>query len=140
MGLLACIASFFPAISASGMCTGGRIKHHLKWRLPDLRNVVLFVGYQAEGTRGRWLLNGAKSTRIHGEEFPVRARVASLHAFSGHADHGELLRWLGGFERPPQQTFIVHGEPEASQALQADLQQWGWHTTLPTQEAVFSIG
>lgn len=126
-------------ISASGMCTGGRIKHHLKWRLPDPRNVVLFVGYQAEGTRGRWLLNGAKSTRIHGEEFPVRARIASLHALSGHADHDELLHWLGRFERPPRQTFIVHGEPEASQALQADLKQWGWQTTLPTREAVFSI-
>ena len=126
-------------ISASGMCTGGRIKHHLKWRLPDPRNVVLFVGYQAEGTRGRWLLNGAKSTRIHGEEFPVRARIASLHALSGHADHDELLRWLGGFERPPQQTFIVHGEPKASQALQADLEQRGWHTILPAQETIFSI-
>lgn len=118
-------------ISASGMCTGGRIKHHLKWRLPDPRNVVLFVGYQAEGTRGRWLLNGAKSTRIHGEEFPVRARIASLHALSGHADHDELLRWLGGFERPPRQTFIVHGEPEASQALQADLEERGWRTIIP---------
>ena len=126
-------------ISASGMCTGGRIKHHLKWRLPDPRNVVLFVGYQAEGTRGHWLLNGAKSTRIHGEEFPVRARIASLHALSGHADHDELLRWLDGFERPPKQTFIVHGEPKASQALQADLKKKGWYTILPTQETVFSI-
>lgn len=118
-------------ISASGMCTGGRIMHHLKWRLPDPRNVVLFVGYQAEGTRGRWLLNGAKSTRIHGEEFPVRARIASLHALSGHADHDELLRWLGGFERPPRQTFMVHGEPEASQSLQADLGKRGWRTFIP---------
>lgn len=127
-------------ISASGMCTGGRIKHHLKQRLPDPRNVVLFVGYQAEGTRGRWLLNGAKSIRIHGEEFPVRARIASLHALSGHAGHDELLRWLGGFERPPQHTFIVHGEPAASQALQTDLERWGWQATLPAQETVFSIG
>lgn len=126
-------------ISASGMCTGGRIKHHLKQRLPDPRNVVLFVGFQAEGTRGRWLLNGAKSTRIHGEEFPVKARIASLHALSGHADHDELLRWLNEFERPPRQTFIVHGEPEASQALQAELIRRGWQTTIPTQEAVFSI-
>lgn len=126
-------------ISASGMCTGGRIKHHLKSRLSDPRNVVLFVGYQAEGTRGRWLLNGAKSIRIHGENYPVRARIATLHALSGHADHNELLRWLGQFERPPQQTFIVHGEPKASQALHVDLERRGWSATVPTQEAVFSL-
>ncbi|HRQ41583.1 MAG TPA: MBL fold metallo-hydrolase [Chloroflexota bacterium] len=126
-------------ISASGMCTGGRIKHHLKWRLPDPRNVVLLVGYQAQGTRGRWLLNGAKSIRIHGEEFPVRARIASLHALSGHAGHDELLRWLGGFERPPQQTFIVHGEPEASRALQTDLEKWSWQTTIPAREESYTL-
>ncbi len=129
-----------PAIilSASGMCTGGRIKHHLKWRLPNPRNVVLFVGYQAEGTQGRWLLNGAKRVRIHGEEVPVRARIASLHALSGHADHDELLRWLAGFVRPPQTTFIVHGEPKASRALQADVERHGWHTIIPLREQCFS--
>jgi metallo-beta-lactamase family protein len=126
-------------ISASGMCTGGRIKHHLKWRLPDPRNVVLFVGYQAEGTRGRWLLNGARRIRIHGEEFPVRARIASLHALSGHAGHDELLRWLGEFERPPQQTFIVHGEPQASQALQAGLNKQGWHTIIPGRGETYTL-
>lgn len=126
-------------ISASGMCTGGRIKHHLKWRLPDPRNVVLFVGYQAKGTRGRWLLDGAQSIRIHGLEFPVRARIASLHALSGHADHGELLRWLGGFERPPATTFIVHGEAQASSALQVDLRQQGWRTLIPTQGGSYTL-
>lgn len=127
-------------ISASGMCTGGRIKHHLKWRLPDPRNVVLFVGYQAEGTRGRWLLNGAKSTRIHGEQFPVRARIASLHALSGHADHQELMRWLGQFKQPPGQTFIVHGEPEASLALQDGInQQLNWKTIIPEREGSYQL-
>ncbi len=95
-------------LSASGMCTGGRILHHLKWRLPDQRNVVLFVGYQAEGTRGRRLLEGAERVRIHGENIPVRARIVQAHALSGHADRDEILRWLSGFNQPPRQTFIVH--------------------------------
>jgi metallo-beta-lactamase family protein len=83
-----------PAVilSANGMCTGGRILHHLKWRLPDPHNAVLFVGYQAEGTRGRLLLDGAKRIRIHGQEVPVRARVFHLDALSAHADQNELLR------------------------------------------------
>ena len=130
-----------PAIvlSASGMCTGGRIKHHLKWRLPDSRNVVLFVGYQAEGTRGRWLLNGAKRVRIHGQELPVHARIASLHALSGHAGHDELLRWLDSFARPPQITFIVHGEPKASRTLQTGIEKRGWQTRIPAREQCFSL-
>ncbi len=118
-------------ISASGMCTGGRILHHLKWRLPDARNAVLFVGYQAEGTRGRRLLNEAERIRIHGQEVPVRASITSVDALSAHADRDELLRWLGGFEHPPRQTFIVHGEPEASQALAGALRAWEWDVTVP---------
>lgn len=127
-------------ISASGMCTGGRIKHHLKWRLPDPGNVVLFVGYQAEGSLGRWLLNGAAQVRIHGEEVAVRARITSLHALSGHADHNELLRWLSGFSRPPRQTYIVHGEPAASRSLQAVIQQQlGWQTIIPARAESFPL-
>ncbi len=122
-----------PAVilSASGMLSGGRILHHLKWRLPDQRNALLFVGYQAQGTRGRLLLDGAEQVRIHGERFPVRARIFQANALSGHADQAELLRWLETFSRAPQQTFLVHGEPESLGALQAKIQQdLGWETTI----------
>ena len=127
-------------ISASGMLTGGRILHHLKWRLPHEKNVVLFVGYQAEGTRGRNLLEGAQSIRIHGEEFPVRARVAQVQALSGHADQDELLRWLSGFTQAPAHTFITHGETEASQGLQEQISQTlAWHTRIPARGDVFEF-
>ena len=120
-------------ISASGMCTGGRILHHLKWRLPDKRNVVLFVGYQAEGSRGRRLLEGVETIKIHGESIPVRAQIARVDALSGHADENELLRWLGTFPQPPVQTFLVHGEKKGAQALQRTIEErLGWRTSIPT--------
>jgi metallo-beta-lactamase family protein len=109
----------FPSIiiSASGMATGGRILHHLAHRLPDARNTILFMGFQANGTRGQLLKDGAKEIKIHGEMVPVRARIRSIEAFSAHADRTEILRWLRQFKKPPRQTFIVHGEPEAASAL-----------------------
>lgn len=120
-------------ISASGMCNGGRIMHHLKWRLPDKRNVVLFVGYQAEGTRGRLLLEGAKQVLIHGEKVPVQARIVQAQALSAHADQDELLRWLSGFEKPPRHTFVVHGEPKSSQVLQEHIRgRFGWEVSTPS--------
>lgn len=108
-----------PAVilSASGMLSGGRILHHLKWRLPDPRNAVLFVGYQAEGTRGRALVEGAQSLRIHGEVIPARAKITRIDALSGHADREELLRWLSGFSELPSRIYVVHGEPAASLSL-----------------------
>lgn len=119
-------------ISASGMLNGGRILHHLKWRLPDARNAVLIVGYQAEGTRGRLLLEGAKRIRIHGEEIPVRARVMQAHALSAHADRDEIMRWLGGFSRPPRRAFVIHGEPKSSNALAEHIRRrLGWEVTAP---------
>src|SRR5438874_2583959 len=84
-------------LSANGMATGGRVLHHLKHRLPEARNVVLFVGYQAAGTRGRTLLEGAPIVRLLGEEVPVRARIEVLHALSAHADRPEIERWVGTF-------------------------------------------
>jgi metallo-beta-lactamase family protein len=126
--------SKMPAIviSASGMATGGRVLHHLKATLPDSRNTVLFVGYQAAGTRGRQLVDGQKTVKIHGEMIPVQARVALVESMSAHADSNEILRWLGGFTQPPRLTFIVHGEPAAMDALSATiLDKLGWTTKMP---------
>ena len=127
-------ASRAPAIviSSSGMAEGGRVLHHLKAALPDSRNTVLFAGYQAVGTRGRRLVDGEKSVKIHGEWVPVQARVERIESMSAHADAGEIMRWLKGFTRPPQQTFIVHGEPAAQDALAARIQaELGWSTHAP---------
>jgi metallo-beta-lactamase family protein len=121
-------------ISASGMCSGGRILHHLKWRLSDKRNSVLFVGYQAEGTRGRRLLEGAERIRIHGDEVSVKARIAQVQALSGHADQTELLRWLSGFSKAPYKTFITHGESRGSQELQSQIgKHLGWQAIIPSR-------
>jgi metallo-beta-lactamase family protein len=118
-------------ISASGMATGGRVLHHLAHRLPDARNTVLFVGYQAEGTRGRRLLDGEQTVRIHGREVPVRAHVTSVSGFSAHADWTETMRWMDGFEAPPAQTLCVHGEPRALSALQRRISARGWKASVP---------
>jgi metallo-beta-lactamase family protein len=127
-------ASKTPAIiiSASGMATGGRVLHHLKAALPDARNTILFVGYQAEGTRGRQLVNGEKAVKIHGEMIAVRAEVALVESMSAHADSNEILRWLGGFSRAPKITFIVHGEPVAMETLAASIHdRLGWLAKMP---------
>jgi metallo-beta-lactamase family protein len=104
-------------VSASGMLAGGRVLHHLKRLLGDSRNLIMLVGYQAEGTRGRALLEGATSLRIHGEDFPVHARVVELAGLSAHADRTELLRWVGTAPRPPATVFVTHGEPAPARAL-----------------------
>jgi metallo-beta-lactamase family protein len=120
-------------ISASGMATGGRVLHHLARRLPDSRNCILLVGFQAEGTRGRSLEEGVAFVKIHGEMIPVRAEVINLPQFSAHAGRSELLRWLGGMPAPPKQLFLVHGEPSASAALQQAVEsQLGWNVTMPS--------
>jgi metallo-beta-lactamase family protein len=104
-------------IAGSGMATGGRILHHLRRLLPEEATTVLFVGYQAAGTRGRLLRDGALTIKVFGEVVPVRARIMVSDAYSAHADRGEILRWLGGFTRPPTMTYVVHGEPPAAAAL-----------------------
>ena len=109
-------------ISASGMATGGRVLHHLAQRLPDSRNCVLLAGFQAQGTRGRALEEGAKSIQIHGQSVPVRAEVVNLRQFSAHAGRSELMRWLKGVPAQPRQLFLVHGEPAAAQALGSAVQ------------------
>lgn len=119
-------------ISASGMATGGRILHHLKNYAPDSRNTIVLAGFQAGGTRGAALRDGAKELKIHGQYVPVRAEVVSLDMLSAHADREELLRWLGGFEAPPKMTFVVHGEPEASDMLRHSIQEkLGWSARAP---------
>ncbi len=120
-------------ISSSGMATSGRILHHLKWRLPDPRNTVLLVGYQAVETRGDQLQRGAREIKIHGEMVPVRAKVRTIGGLSAHADYKEILIWLRNFKRPPRMTFIVHGEPESGTGLATHIQkELGWKTYLPS--------
>ena len=119
-------------IAASGMATGGRVLHHLKAFAPDPRNTILFSGFQAGGTRGASLLQGAKEIKIHGQYVPVRAEVAALHNLSAHADYVEILEWLGRFKRKPRRTFITHGEPAAADALRRHVAETlGWATEVP---------
>ncbi len=110
-------------ISASGMCDAGRIKHHLKHNLWRRESTVIFVGYQAEGSLGRRLLEGAKQVTLFGEEIAVRARIVSLEGFSAHADREELLKWVGKFIKKPKQVILVHGEQQAQESLAAALQE-----------------
>ena len=118
-------------ISSSGMATGGRILHHLTQRLPDPRTTVLLVGFQAAGTRGRALEEGASELKIFGQMVPVHARVERIDALSAHADAAETLRWLGGFERPPRVTYLVHGEPAAAAALADAIRaRYGWSVEI----------
>jgi metallo-beta-lactamase family protein len=120
-------------VSASGMATGGRILHHLKLRLPDPKTTVLFVGFQAAGTRGRALQDGKKEIKMLGEVVPVRAKIRTVDGFSAHADQQEILRWLGNFKVAPSRTFVVHGEPPASDALaKLIMQNLGWSTETPS--------
>jgi len=114
-------------LAGSGMATGGRILHHLERRLPEPGTTVLFVGYQAAGTRGRLLRDGARTLRIFGHDVPVKATIFSTDALSAHADRDELLRWLRGFRTPPAMTYTVHGEPESAQALATTIAKTlGW--------------
>jgi metallo-beta-lactamase family protein len=119
-------------ISASGMCDAGRIKYHLLHNLPSADSVVVFTGFQAAGTLGRRLVDGARTVRIFGEEIPVRARIATLGGLSAHADQAGLMAWLRGFRHPPFRTYVVHGEATAAQAF-ADLvrTELGWQVAVP---------
>ena len=106
--------------------------HHLKAALPNAQNTVLFAGYQGAGTRGRRLVDGEKSVKIHGEWIPVAARIERVDSMSAHADANEIMRWLSGYTSAPRQTFIVHGEPEAQVALGHRIQaELGWTHKAP---------
>lgn len=120
-------------ISASGMATGGRVLHHLARCLPDHRNTVLFVGFQAAGTRGQIIKSGAEFVKMLGREVRIRARVETMENLSAHADCGEILGWLGQFKKPPRTTFLVHGEPKAAEALKEKItRQLRWNVTVPS--------
>lgn len=115
-------------ISASGMCEAGRIRHHLKHNLWDSRNSIVFVGYQAEGTLGRLLVQGAKEVKLFGEPISVQAEIYNLEGFSGHADQAGLLDWLGGFQKEPKKIFLVHGEPQSKLDFAAKAEEvYGYH-------------
>ncbi len=119
-------------ISASGMATGGRVLHHLRQRLPDPRSTVLLVGYQAVGTRGRTLEEGARWVRIFGADVPVRAHVETVPRLSAHADADGLLRWLRTASRAPRRLFVVHGEPEPAAAFAGRVsRELGWNVSVP---------
>ena len=121
-------------ISASGMATGGRVLHHLKAMAPQPRNAIVFPGFQVGGTRGAKLVEGAREVKIYGEYVAVKADVSHLEGFSGHADADELMQWLRGFEAAPAQTFVVHGEARAADALRTRVQdELGWRVRVPEQ-------
>jgi metallo-beta-lactamase family protein len=124
-------------ISASGMCDAGRIRHHLRHNLPRQECSVLMPGFQAQGTLGRRLVDGAKQVRMFGEEIPVRAAIHSVDGLSAHADQAALLNWASAFRQPPGRTFVVHGESSAAQTLADMLQQkTGWQVTVPERGQV----
>jgi len=119
-------------MAGSGMCTGGRIKHHLIQNIARPECTILFVGYQAQGTLGRQILEGKSPVRIHGQSYPVKARIAQIQGFSAHADREGLLRWLGNFQKPPRKLFLVHGEPQVSEGLAAVIREtMSWPVVVP---------
>lgn len=119
-------------LSASGMASGGRVVHHIKAFGPDPRNTILFTGYQAVGTRGAAMLDGAESVKIHGEYVPINAEVEQISNLSAHADYSEIMEWLHHFEKPPVTTFIVHGEPVAADAMRHHIEEkLHWEVTVP---------
>jgi metallo-beta-lactamase family protein len=119
-------------IAGSGMCTGGRIKHHLVNNISRRESTILFPGYQAIGTLGRQIVDGAKQVRILGQMYPVKARIAQINGFSAHADRDELFRWLSGLRRPPLHLFVTHGEPDVARYFADFLKEkTGWEISVP---------
>jgi metallo-beta-lactamase family protein len=118
-------------IAGNGMCSAGRIRYHLKHNLWKKQNTLLFVGYQAEGSLGRVILEGAEMVRMMGEEIAVKAQIRQIDSFSSHADAGELLKWMGGFRKKPARVFVIHGEQESSMGLADALTKRGFETHVP---------
>lgn len=127
-------------LAASGMATGGRVLHHLKSFGGGKRNAILMSGFQAAGTRGAALLAGQRQLRVHGREIAIRATVEQIANLSAHADANELMAWLRGFSRAPEQTFIVHGEPAASDALRQRIErELQWPVSMPEYRQSYAL-
>ena len=126
-------------IAGSGMCNAGRIRYHLKYNLWKPENTLLFVGYQAQGTLGRVILEGAKMVRMMGLEIAVKAKISEIESFSAHADKKQLLRWVKGFKKKPKKVFIVHGEEPASLAFEAKLKDEGFRTHVPKMNETIEL-
>ena len=126
-------------LSASGMATGGRILHHLYHRLPNERDTILFTGFQAEGSRGRALVEGEKQVKIFGEEVSVHARIATLDGLSAHADQQQLLEWVEDIKDSPKRTFLIHGEKDGMIALKQKLEAKNWNITIPEYLESFTL-
>ena len=123
-------------IAGSGMCTGGRVKHHLANNISRPESTVLFIGYQAEGTLGRQIVDGARSVRIHGQPHPVLARIEQIHGFSAHADRDDLLKWLSRLSVEPRHVFVTHGEVKAAEHFAVYLKErTGYETSVPAYNA-----
>jgi len=129
------ISGTIMIIAGSGMCTGGRVKHHLITNITRPESTILFVGYQAIGTLGRQILDGVKQVRILGQHYPVRARIAQIHGFSAHADRNELFQWISGLSSAPRRVFVVHGEPRTIKQFGQFLREkTGWEISTPEYE------
>ena len=126
-------------LSASGMCDAGRIRHHLKHNLWKWENIILFAGYQAEGTLGRSLLNGAKTVRLFGEEISVSAEICALHGTSGHADRDGLFKWVQAIKRKPRVVFVNHGDEENCEAFRDRLVSEGYSAVAPFSGTEFDL-
>ncbi len=127
-------------ISASGMVTGGRVLHHLQRFLPDARTTVLFVGYQATGTRGRSLIDGANEIKLLGQYVPVKAKIVQLDGLSAHADYAEIIDWLRASKLSPRRVFVTHGEPAAADAMRRRLQEaFAWNALVPELDATIEL-
>jgi metallo-beta-lactamase family protein len=122
-------------IAGSGMCTGGRVKHHLVNNISRPENTIMFVGYQATGTLGRSIVDGAERVRILGKKYKVKAKIVRVHGFSAHADRNELLEWLRELEAAPRGVFVVHGETESARSFGDYVrEQTGWKVTVPAYQ------
>jgi len=131
------IAGTVIILAGSGMCTGGRVKHHLVTNISRPESTILFVGYQAVGTLGRQIVDGAKEVRILGQYYAVKARVVQSNGFSAHADRDELMKWLSSLKRPPMRLFVTHGEPSASRYLASLVRErTGWRVAIPEYKDV----
>jgi metallo-beta-lactamase family protein len=127
-------------MAGSGMCTGGRVKHHLVQNIHKEESTILFVGYQAHGTLGRLIVDGRKEVRIHGKIYPVRARIEQIQGFSAHADDQDLMRWIGSLKFPPKRVFVTHGEKKAALALSKKIKtNLKWAVSIPQYLDEFSL-